>query len=187
MSLWNMARASQDYYGNVLSSSADLKTSACTASGKPHPAIQKALAAVPAEVLDKFYGCGAPLPLGITGLNVLDLGCGSGRDCYLAAALGAARVVGVDMTPVQLAVGALLTRRYLKESFDKHCGHTLRTLPSNGLVSDVSCDPREVDMIPEQTAVRHPPLAYGPRLFCDMQSILSLQVLPGSCAMRCIA
>ena len=28
---------------------------------------------VPAEVMDKFYGCGAPLPLGIDGLKVLYL------------------------------------------------------------------------------------------------------------------
>lgn len=159
----NMARASQEYYGNVLSSSADLKTSACTASGKPHPAIQKALAAVPAEVLDRFYGCGAPLPLGINGLRILDLGCGSGRDCYLAAALGAAEVIGVDMTLVQLAVGALPTRSYLPETSAKHCGHMLRILPLDGLVSDVLCDPHKVDMIPEQTAVRRPPLVYGPR------------------------
>ena len=88
----------------MLSSSADLKTSACTASGCAHPAVQRALAGVPDEVLQKFYGCGAPLPLGIAGLRVLDLGCGSGRDCYAAAALGAAAVTGVDMTPAQLAV-----------------------------------------------------------------------------------
>lgn len=100
-----MVRA-KDYYGRVLSSSADLKTSACTASGRPHPAVQRALAAVPDEVLQKFYGCGAPLPLGIAGLRVLDLGCGSGRDCYAAAALGAAAITGVDMTPAQLAVRA---------------------------------------------------------------------------------
>ncbi len=36
---------------------------------------------------DKFYGCGNPLPAGIEGLRVLDLGCGSGRDCYVAASL----------------------------------------------------------------------------------------------------
>ena len=94
----------------MLSSSADLKTSACTANGRPHPALQRALAAVPAEVLDKFYGCGAPLPLGIAGLRVLDLGCGSGRDCYAAAALGAAAVTGVDMTLTQLAVRHLVLR-----------------------------------------------------------------------------
>jgi SAM-dependent methyltransferase len=35
----------------------------------------------------RYYGCGTPLPLGITGLRVLDLGSGTGRDCYVAARL----------------------------------------------------------------------------------------------------
>ena len=35
----------------------------------------------------KFYGCGNPIPFGIDGLTVLDLGSGSGRDCYLASKL----------------------------------------------------------------------------------------------------
>ena len=39
----------------------------------------------------RYYGCGTPLPSGITGLRVLDLGCGTGRDCYVAA-----RLVGED-------------------------------------------------------------------------------------------
>eukprot|EP00955_Chlamydomonas_euryale_P008328 88485-Chlamydomonas_euryale.AAC.1 len=39
------------------------------------------------QVVEKFYGCGTPLPLGTTGLRVLDLGSGSGRDCYVAARL----------------------------------------------------------------------------------------------------
>ncbi len=29
---------------------------------------------VPEEVLAKYYGCGSPLPAGIAGLRVLDLG-----------------------------------------------------------------------------------------------------------------
>jgi SAM-dependent methyltransferase len=64
------------------------------------------LSKVPAEVLDKFYGCGAPLPAGIDGLTVLDLGSGSGRDCYAAAALVGEHgsVIGVDMTSEQLQV-----------------------------------------------------------------------------------
>ena len=63
-------------------------------------------AKVPAEVLDKFYGCGATLPTGIDGLTVLDLGSGSGRDCYAAAALVGEHgsVIGVDMTREQLEV-----------------------------------------------------------------------------------
>ena len=75
------------YYGEVLQTSKDLKTSACTAAGKPHNEIIKIMMDVPKEVKAKFYGCGAPLPLGIDGLRVLDLGSGSGRDCYIASKL----------------------------------------------------------------------------------------------------
>lgn len=35
----------------------------------------------------RYYGCGTPLPAGISGLRVLDLGSGTGRDCYVAAQL----------------------------------------------------------------------------------------------------
>ena len=60
----------KEYYGQVLHSTKDLKTSACTASGKPHSSVTEILRTVPEEVTDKFYGCGAPLPLGITNLRV---------------------------------------------------------------------------------------------------------------------
>jgi arsenite methyltransferase len=55
-------------------------------------------------LLHRFYGCGAPLPAGLAGVTVLDLGCGSGRDCYVASALVGeeGRVIGVDMTDEQL-------------------------------------------------------------------------------------
>jgi len=62
------------YYGETLTTSADLKTSACCAGGAPPPHIRDVLARVPQPVLEKFYGCGAPLPLGMEGLRVLDLG-----------------------------------------------------------------------------------------------------------------
>jgi ubiquinone/menaquinone biosynthesis C-methylase UbiE len=56
--------------------------------------------------MDKFYGCGAPVPLGIDGLRVLDLGSGSGRDCYLCASLvgSTGTVTGIDMTKEQIEV-----------------------------------------------------------------------------------
>jgi hypothetical protein len=77
----------KEYYGKVLETSKDLKTSACTAAGRPHGDIVKIIKKVPDEIKAKFYGCGAPLPLGIDGLRVLDLGSGSGRDCYVASSL----------------------------------------------------------------------------------------------------
>ncbi len=58
----------QEYYGKVLSTSADLKTNACTAAGRPHRLIRDIMQRIPAAVSDKFYGCGAPLPLGIKGV-----------------------------------------------------------------------------------------------------------------------
>jgi ubiquinone/menaquinone biosynthesis C-methylase UbiE len=59
---------------------------------------------VPEPVLAKFYGCGTPLPTSIEGLSVLDLGCGSGRDCYLASSLVGplGKVTGIDMTEEQV-------------------------------------------------------------------------------------
>ena len=53
------------YYGKELKTSKDLKTSACTAASRPSATVAEVLRRVPDEVLDKFYGCGAPLPLGI--------------------------------------------------------------------------------------------------------------------------
>lgn len=95
-----------EYYGKVLSSTKDLKTNACCATGGPHTLVAKLIASVPGDILGKFYGCGAPLPLGITGKRVLDLGSGSGRDCYVCSALvgESGRVTGVDMTEEQLEV-----------------------------------------------------------------------------------
>ena len=71
----------RSYYGKILQSQNDLKTSACLCASRPSAMIRAALAVVPEEVMSKFYGCGNPIPLGIDGLTVLDLGCGSGRDC----------------------------------------------------------------------------------------------------------
>jgi SAM-dependent methyltransferase len=97
----------KEYYGKILSNTKDLKTSACTACGKPPAAVRGALKNVPKEVLDRFYGCGNPVPsAGIEGLHVLDLGCGSGRDCYVAAHFvgPTGKVTGVDMTDEQLSI-----------------------------------------------------------------------------------
>ncbi|KAJ1784306.1 hypothetical protein LPJ62_004693 [Coemansia sp. RSA 2167] len=92
--------AVKDYYGKVLSSTSDLKTSACSSRSAPHPLVCRIIKTIPSAVNDKFYGCGNPIPLGIEGKDVLDLGSGSGRDCYVAAALVGPQgsVTGVDMT-----------------------------------------------------------------------------------------
>ncbi len=97
----------KDYYGRILQGTKDLKTGACCSLESLPAAHRAILAEIDAEILDRFYGCGSPLPPAIEGCTVLDLGCGSGRDVFLAAKLvgPAGRVIGVDMTEEQLAVG----------------------------------------------------------------------------------
>jgi arsenite methyltransferase len=105
------------YYGEVLGSSGDLKTGACCAAETMPERLRNLLANVHAEVRDRFYGCGVPLPPVLGGAVVLDLGCGSGRDCYLLSQLVGEQgdVIGVDMTARQLAVA----RRHLGWHMDR--------------------------------------------------------------------
>ena len=96
----------QHYYGKVLASSKDLQTSACCTAEAMPAHLRPLLADIHEEVQDKFYGCGSPIPSDLEGCTVLDLGSGSGRDCYLLSRLVGerGRVIGVDMTAEQLAV-----------------------------------------------------------------------------------
>jgi len=98
----------RDYYGTVLQGQRDLKTNACC-SADSFPAEQKPiLDDIHPEILEKFYGCGSPIPPLLDGRVVLDLGCGTGRDVYIASRLAGpdGRVIGIDMTEEQLAVAA---------------------------------------------------------------------------------
>jgi len=72
----------------------------------PPDHIVAAMVNVHDEVHAKYYGCGLCLPEDLEGLSILDLGCGAGRDVYIASQLVGpkGRVVGVDMTQEQLDV-----------------------------------------------------------------------------------
>jgi arsenite methyltransferase len=96
----------QNYYGEVLQGSSDLQTNACCTPDEMPDHLKKILSQVHDEVLTRYYGCGLIAPLDLTGMRILDLGCGAGRDVYaLSAMVGeTGRVVGVDMTPAQLDV-----------------------------------------------------------------------------------
>ncbi len=96
----------RDYYGKTLKSGADLKTDACCSPSDLPRAVRDALSKVSDEVVSRYYGCGLTIPNELTGLSVLDLGSGSGRDCYILSQLVGreGRVTGVDMTDEQLAV-----------------------------------------------------------------------------------
>lgn len=96
----------QQYYGETLNSQRDLKTGACCSPEAMPAYLQDWLREIPREVTDRFYGCGSPIPAAATGATVVDLGCGTGRGAFLASRLvgPAGRVIGIDMTPQQLAV-----------------------------------------------------------------------------------
>ncbi len=96
----------QDYYGKQLQHSDDLKTSACCDASMVPVWLKPLLARVHPEVLGRYYGCGLVCPPLLEGCRVLDLGSGSGRDVYALAQLvgKTGEVIGVDMTPEQLAV-----------------------------------------------------------------------------------
>ncbi|KAK5019902.1 hypothetical protein LTR39_000058 [Cryomyces antarcticus] len=71
---------------------------------RPPPHVRRALARVHDKVKARFYGCGSPFPPALDGLTVLDLGCGTGRDCYVLSQLVGpqGRVIGIDVTDEQL-------------------------------------------------------------------------------------
>lgn len=96
----------QEYYGETLSSSADLQTNACCTPGDVPDALKSVLGKIHDEVLAKYYGCGLIAPDALNGMRILDLGCGAGRDVYALSGLvgETGSVVGIDMTTAQLDV-----------------------------------------------------------------------------------
>jgi len=64
------------------------------------------LEAIPAEVIEKDYGCGDPSKHLRAGETVLDLGSGTGKICFIASQVVGpqGRVIGVDMTDAMLEV-----------------------------------------------------------------------------------
>jgi SAM-dependent methyltransferase len=66
----------------------------------------KYLQVIPAEVLERDYGCGDPSRHLLPGDVVLDLGSGTGKICFIAAQVVGpeGKIIGVDMTPEMLDV-----------------------------------------------------------------------------------
>ena len=67
-----------EYYSEDIKQTSDLKTSACLVGGEGSDVVHL-LKNIHPDILDKFYGCGSPIPPVLSGLTVLDLGCGTGR------------------------------------------------------------------------------------------------------------
>lgn len=102
----NIQDSVKQYYGEVLTSSADLQTDACCTVADTPAYLKTLLNNIHPDVQARYYGCGLIAPLALDGARILDLGSGSGQDAYVLAQLAGpdGEVVGVDMTPEQLAV-----------------------------------------------------------------------------------
>ncbi len=161
----------KEYYGKVLKGSKDLQTSACCTAEAMPAYLRPILAEIEPEVKDRFYGCGTPIPEVLEGATVLDLGCGSGRDCYLLSKLVGPKghVIGVDMTGEQLEVARkhLHTHRerfgYDEPNVTFHQGH-IEDLASIGIQSN------SVDLVVSNCVVNLSP--DKPRVFSEIFRVL---------------
>ena len=97
----------KEYYSKMsIDNGGEMATHTCSCCTDSLPQyIKDVLVEIPEEITSRFYGCGSPLPPALEGCTVLDLGCGTGRDVYLASKLVGpeGKVIGVDMNPDQLA------------------------------------------------------------------------------------
>ena len=87
----------------------------------------------PVRPMGRYYGCGPVFPECVAGCRVVDLGSGSGRDCYILSKLvgPSGFVTGVDMTREQVSLAQC--NRLIRAL------HTLRTnFPSLPVQLEVS-------------------------------------------------
>jgi arsenite methyltransferase len=99
------------------------------------------LEVIPAEVIERDYGCGDPSRYLRTGETVLDLGSGTGKICFIAAQVvgPAGRVIGVDMNDDMLA----LARKHQRAVGDAIGFHNVEF--RKGRIQDLALDLEKFD------------------------------------------
>ena len=125
----------KEYYGKVLDGTKDLKTKACCCTGALPKQVREALSLIDDEIVTHYYGCGSPIPDLLDGMTVLDLGCGTGRDVYVAAKLVGekGRVIGVDMTQEQLDIAL----RHEEEQYKRFGYQASNVVFKKGYIEDL--------------------------------------------------
>ena len=125
----------KEYYGKQLQNKSDLITGACCAADRPPAEIREVLPLIADEILDRFYGCGSPLPPMLDGMTVLDMGCGTGRDVYIASKLvgEAGCAIGVDMTTEQIETAM----KYQDEQREQFGYNTSNVMFYQGYIEDL--------------------------------------------------
>ncbi|XP_019314842.2 arsenite methyltransferase isoform X1 [Panthera pardus] len=193
----------QTYYGQVLKKSADLQTNACVTAARPVPKhIREALNNVHEEVALRYYGCGLVIPEHLENCWILDLGSGSGRDCYALSQLVGemGHVTGIDMTESQVEVA----KKYIEYHMEKYGFQTpnvtfhrgyIEKLEETGIKNesyDIVISNCVINLVPDKQQVLlevHRVLKHGGELyFSDVYASLELpeeirtrRVLWGEC------
>ncbi|KAK7171943.1 hypothetical protein R3I93_004290 [Phoxinus phoxinus] len=110
----------KNYYGSRLETSDDLQTNAaCVMPSRPvAKSACEALKQVHPDVCKRYFGCGLVIPEKLEGCTVLDLGSGSGRDCFVLSKLvgESGQVIGLDMTD-EMIVSSQKYIQYHQEKF----------------------------------------------------------------------
>jgi SAM-dependent methyltransferase len=101
----------------------------------------KLLAAIPAEVIERDYGCGDPTKYVKSGETVLDLGSGAGKAVFLVSQIVGpkGRAIGVDMNDEMLAVS-----RRNAPAFARNVGYDNVTF-KKGRIQDLKLDLDRLD------------------------------------------
>ena len=99
------------------------------------------LKVIPAEVIERDYGCGDPSRYLRAGEKVLDLGSGTGKICFIAAQVvgPTGRVIGVDMNDDMLAIA----RKHQRTVGDAIGFHNVEF--RKGRIQDLALDLEKLD------------------------------------------
>lgn len=193
----------QNYYGNVLKTFADLQTNACVTPATLVPKyIRETLKNVHEDVTSRYYGCGLVVPERLENCQILDLGCGSGRDCYMLSQLVGEKghVTGIDMTKAQVEVAKTYLEYHMKKfgfqapnvTFIHGCIEKLAKAGAQQESYDIAVSNCVINLVPDKEQVLrevYDTLKYGGELyFSDVyanlevpEDIKSHKVLWGEC------
>ena len=127
-----------------------------------------AIAHIPKQVLDRFYGCGSPMTSGgiRPGETVVDLGCGAGIDVFIAAKFvgPTGKAIGVDMTDQMLSVA-----RENKPKVATALGYDVVEF-RHGFLEEIPVETKSVDLVTSNCVVNLSP--DKPRVFEEIWRIL---------------
>ena len=108
------------------------------------------LEVLPQDLIERDYGCGDPSRWVEEGDDVLDLGSGGGKICYIASQIvgDSGRVWGVDMNDDMLA----LAERYRQEIGDRIGYHNVSFF--KGRIQDLALDLRKLESLLRERPVQ---------------------------------